>query len=154
MCHHHAFNWSAVTATVGILGLLCTVLFALWNIRLRIQETLFKIVNDKARDSNNVWTNEPENERHDNSPHFKVVTELIITHEIVHRALSIFGKWHFGADDYYYLFWKQLSPDVRGWVMNRSKIVAQTVNNKTYTNQIETIHKVFQKHFEPKLNGE
>ncbi len=67
--------------------------FSRKNIRLSIQQAIFKTVSEKAKDCNTLWESEPENERlNENSPHFKIMSELIITTEIIEKSFSLFGQ--------------------------------------------------------------
>jgi len=115
------------------------------NISLSVQQAIFKIVAEKAHDCNNVWINEPENElKSKDSPHFLVTTELIISIEVINTALILFDKQSDligeSRSKHFEIFWKQLIPDVRGWVQNVTPII-QKNHNEVFFNQIETIHK-------------
>ncbi len=57
-----------------------------------IQLALLKLVLDKSFDCNIVWKNEPENERNDTSPNYLVMTELIITTEILNKSFDHYHR--------------------------------------------------------------
>jgi hypothetical protein len=140
--------------SISIIALIISVKFSNKNIHLSIQHALMKIVSDKSRDCNKVWINEPETEKNDNSPHFLVVTELIITTEIVNKSFDLFSKNYRAIRDYeeyyYYIFWKQLTPDIRGWVKKtcNEKGNLENMGNDIYTNQIKTLSDTFKQYFE------
>jgi hypothetical protein len=155
-CLARQFNWSAVTPivaiVVSIVALCINRAVAQRNTRLTIQQALFKTVSDKVKDCNTLWENEPENERHPNSPHFKVMSELIISVEIIDKSLALFEKNYKTIrkefeGDYYYLFWKQLRTDLRGWIKS-TQTIAKALNNQYYDLQVADLFKKFEKHFE------
>lgn len=122
------------------------------NISLSIQQAIFKIIAEKARDCNSVWINEPENElKSKDSPHFLVTTELIISIEVINTALLLFDKQSDLIGEfktrYFELLWKQLTPDVRGWVQNVTPVI-QKKHNDVFSKQIETIHNHFSSFFD------
>jgi hypothetical protein len=123
------------------------------NVRLSIQQALFKTVSDKAKDCNSVWGNEPANERNDTSPHYLVMTELIISKEVIDRAFKLFALNQPSIkrmkDDYFYLLYKQLTPDVRGY-LQRSKKLVDLHNNEYFTDQVREVLSVLERYFEKK----
>ncbi len=156
ICVPFHFNWSAITPIVAIIvsiiALFINRAIAQRNTRLTIQQALFKTVTDKVKDCNALWEIEPENERHPNSPHFKVMSELIISIEIIDKSLSLFQKNYKSIrrefeSDYYYLFWKQLRTDLRDWVKTTPEI-AKVLNDDDYNLQVADLFKKFQRHFE------
>lgn len=138
---------------LSIIVYFSSVYFSRKNILLSIQQMLFKTVSEKAKDCNALWESEPANElKNPNSPHFKVMSELVITKEIIEKSMDLFGKnsskiKYFKDDYYYYLFWKQLDTDLRGW-FRRTPQIAQNLNNEIYAKQMADVHAVVQKHFE------
>jgi hypothetical protein len=154
-----SFNWatviSAITAmvaiTVSIIALRINRTMARRNIRLSIQQAIFKIVSEKAKDCNTLWDNEPMSEQNDNSPHFKIVSEIIISKEVVEKSFALFEKNYQPItklkEDYYYLLWKQLRTDLRQFIRTAPDLAAQ-LNNKYYTAQINELHRIFNGHFE------
>lgn len=63
------------------------------NIRLSFQQEIFKVVSDKIKEINVLWESEPENEKQNsNSPHFKIISEIIISIEILERSFFLFEK--------------------------------------------------------------
>jgi hypothetical protein len=140
---------------ISIFALYFSVRFSRKNVRLSIQQSLSKIVLDKTFDCNKVWNNEPESEKNESSPHYLVVSELIITIEIVNKSIDIFKKNYKSIiddkEDYYYIFWKQLTPDIRGWTKRKCEELADIDNQSfevIYTDQIKTISRTFKKFFE------
>lgn len=150
------FDWSTVTPIVAIVVSIVAIIIsrkaAQKNVRLAIQQAILKTVSDKAKDCNAVWESEPKNEQGDQAdPHFKVISELIISKEIIDKSFALFGdnykvisKYE---NDYYYLFWKQLRTDLRGWLKGTPGI-AQKLNNVYYSEQVRDLHEKFAKHFE------
>lgn len=153
-------NWGLITSIVAvivsIIALLINRIIAQKNIRLTIQQAIFKIVIDKAKECNVLWESEPEyGKQNYNSPHFKVISELIITIEIIDRSFSLFKKNYKAIkkeheDDFYYLFWKQLRTDLRGWI-RQTPAIAQKLGDQYYSNQVIDIFNKFEKHFEKVL---
>ncbi|MFN3444559.1 MAG: hypothetical protein ACK44D_02385 [Bacteroidia bacterium] len=149
------FNWSALTPIVAIIisiiALLVNATLARRNIRLNIQQLVFKTVSEKAKECNFLWESETKNEMNENAPHFKVISEIIITIETIEKSFELFeiNYKSIKADEdyYYYLFWKQLRTDLRGWIRKTPEI-ADAQENETYTKQVLGIHKKFNKHFE------
>jgi hypothetical protein len=137
---------------LSIVALYFSITFSRKNIQLSIQQVIFKTVSEKAKDCNTLWENEPANEmQNPNSPHFKVMSELIITTEIIDKSFDLFGKnsnrIKVFKDDYYYLFWKQLRTDLRGWI-RRTPQIAEGLNNVYYSQQVADLHARVQNHFE------
>jgi hypothetical protein len=143
-----------VAIAISIVALYFSISFSNKNVRLSIQQALLKLVLDKSFDCNNAWKKEPNNERNDNSFHYLVMTELIISTEIVNKSFDLFKKNYKSImnykDDYYYIFWKQLTPDLRGWAKRKCEEFgnSEDIDNDVYINQIKTIKRTFKKHFE------
>jgi hypothetical protein len=158
-CVQNSFDWSklapVVTATISII----ISIVALWRssrssrktTSLSVQQAMFKMVQEKSKDCNIAWINEPENEQNEISPHFAVITEVIISLEVINRAFQLFdGNYKSLEDqkgDYYYLYWKQLRPAIRGWIMNQVK-KASEFDDRVYKDQLNTINTSFGKYFE------
>ena len=113
------FDWSSVIPIlafiVSIVALVTNRSNAKKNIRLSIQQAIFKTVSEKAKDCNILW--EAETDRnHENATHFKVMSELIITTEIIEKSIELFSKNDQSIilikDEFYWLFWKQLRADL------------------------------------------
>jgi hypothetical protein len=113
--------------------------------RLSIQQSIFKTVADRVKQCNEIWAGEAS----EAGPHYAVISELIISNEVIERSLSLFKikKIEKNKDDFYYLFWKQLRPDLRGFIRD-ALTINSTINNLFYTKQIEDLHKIFEKFFE------
>lgn len=149
-------DWSSMTPIIAIIisiiALFVNSRLARRNLRLNIQQLIFKTVNEKAKDCNSLWENEPVSEKiNNNSPHFKVISEIIITLETIDKTFGLFEKNYKSIrndrDYYYYLFWKQLRTDLRGWI-RRSPEIAKEMKNEIYSNQINGIYETFSKYFE------
>ena len=151
------FEWTAVTPIVAIIisivALGANTRNAQRNTRLSIQQVIFRTVIDKVKEINTMWENEPENEKqNENSPHFKIISELVILKEIIDESLILFGRNYKSMkkdneDRFYYLFWKQLRTDLRGW-FRRTPQIAESLNNQFYSAQIHDLREKFEKHFE------
>lgn len=142
---------SIVAVSVSSYAVIISRRYAQKNVRLNIQQAIFKTVSEKVKDCNTMWVNEPENERHDESPHFLIMSELTISKELIDKALELFGENYKGIkqyeSDYYYLFWKQLRPELRGWFI-RTPDIAKKFNNEYYNDQIRDLFAKFKPHFE------
>lgn len=82
-------------------------------------QALFKTVAEKAIDCNELWDNTKNVEslfaNPGPNPMYNVVSELIISVEIIEKSFDLFGKGIKGRkNDFYYLFWKQLRTGLRG----------------------------------------
>ncbi len=140
---------------LSLIALFSTRAFSRRNINLSIQQAIFKTVSEKAKDCNLLWENEPANEKqNENSPHFKVMSELIITTEVIEKSVSLFSQNDSSIggskDDYYFLFWKQLDTGLRGWIRRTPQIATQ-LNNQYYSGQVTDLFSKVEKHFEPSL---
>lgn len=153
------FTWtsvmSTITAIVAILVSLAAMrinrTMARRNIRLSIQQAIFKIVSEKAKDCNTIWDNETINNPNEKFPHYKVVSELVISMEVINKSFELFEKNYMLIsklqDDYYYLLWKQLRTDLRDFIIKVPEYSDQ-INNTYFSKQIADLHVIFKKHFE------
>ncbi len=137
---------------LSLIALYYSVTFSKRNIQLSIQQAIFKSISEKTKDCNNLWEKESQLEKqNENSPNFKVMSELIITIEIIEKSLDLFGKNSNSInkyrDDFYYLFWKQLRTDLRSWIRRTPQIATQY--GDIYTKQVIDLHSKVQKYFEP-----
>ena len=152
---NNLFDWKAILSiiaiVISIVSLYINYTFSIKNLRNSTQQSIFKTISEKAKECNFLWEKEPENEKNDTSPHFKISTEIKITIEIVEKSFYIFEKNYKNIRDYendfYYLFWKQLNPDIRGWIKERSLSISKRFD-KVYTDQIKSIHEKFEDFFE------
>ena len=131
------FTWtsamSTITAIVAILvsttAMRINRTMARRNIRLSIQQAIFKIVSEKAKDCNTLWDNETIKSLSDKFPHYKVVSELIISKEVIDKSFELFKKNYKliseFQDDYYYLLWKQLRTDLRNFILKAPEYLEQ-----------------------------
>jgi len=123
------------------------------NTRLTIQQALMKTVAEKVSDCNQLW-DVIANKAESNLPHKEVVSELIISIEVIERSLSLFEKsykliWIEARTDYYYLFWKQLRPYLRKWIRDSSWVIMEHLADDYYTDDIKRLHKEFREYFDP-----
>jgi len=153
-------NWNTVAPIVAVIisifALFINIRIAQKNTRLTILQALFKTVTDKVKDCNTLWGKASQLEGYQRLQHREVVSELIISIEVIDKFFELFQRNYktirrkFEAD-YYYLFWKQLQPDLRGWVIDHIRSIAATSNNEYYKIQVSDIIRKFQDHFEKKL---
>jgi len=150
-------DWNNITAivavVVSVIAILVSSKTSRKNIPLSIQQAIFKTVLEKAKDCNALWEMEPQNELdNESSPHFKVMSELIISKEMIDKSVTLFAENYKSImkyeDDYYFLFWKQLRTDLRGWI-RRTPTIAQQLGDNYYTDQVTDLHQKFKNHFEP-----
>lgn len=151
---------SSFAALLSIIALIISIRFSKRNIRLNIQQAIFKIVSDKAKDCNNVWNSPLELKEPANSPHFNVMTELIISKEVIDKSFHLFGKNQSSIkkfkNDYYYLLYKQLTPNLRGWLRKSPEIADRLKKefnepNLYFDRQTMDIFSVLERYFEPIL---
>lgn len=148
-------DWKSILAiiaiAISIISLCLNYNFSIKNIRNSTQQSIFKTISEKAKECNDLWDKEPENERSNSSPHFKISTEIMITIEIIERSFRLFEKNYKDIrkfeQDFYYLFWKQLTPDIRGWIKERAINNSQNFD-QIYIDQIKSIYDKFNEHFE------
>jgi hypothetical protein len=152
-----AFDWSAVPSIVAILisiiALFVNRAIAQRNTRLTVQQSIFKTAINKAKDCNSVWLSESENEKSNlNSPHFLVITKLIISIEIIEMSFILFKqnyksiKKEYGPA-FYELFYKQLHVDLRGWIKRTPQIAIDT-KSTVFSSQVQLMLTKFEKFFE------
>jgi hypothetical protein len=143
---------------VSLIALYFSVIYFSRNIRSSIQQSIFKTVSEKAKDCNLVWISEPKpGEGENESPHYKVMTELVISREVIDKAFDIFGYNQHSIikfkNDYYYLLYKQLDPRLRDW-FKRTPEIADRLESEFgepqlyYKAQIADMFAAFKKHFE------
>jgi hypothetical protein len=154
MCSQNS-DWSTwllplIATLISLFSLYLSATYSHKNIRLSIQQTIFKTVSEKAKDCNAIW--EVESDEH--TPHYKVVSELIISKEVIDKSFDLFKKNYSSItqfrDDFYYLLWKQLRTDLREWI-KKSPDVAKLINNEYYSKQIEDLDNIFKNHYEKRL---
>lgn len=156
LCCNSFFNWSSIMPILAfilsIIALFSSRVISKKTIRLSIQQAIFKTISEKAKECNSLWECEPDNERKKENPtHYKIMSELIISIEILEKSFELFGEndKFLGKykDYYYYLFWKQLRTDLRGWIRT-TPTIAKIDKNSYYSEQVETLISKFKKHFE------
>ena len=155
----NTIDWGAIGSTItavvaiviSIIALKRNTKLAKQNTQLSIRQSVFNLVKDKAHDCNIAWEDEPPFEMNDTSPHFLVATEIIVALDLIEKAFELFGEndntLATYKSTYHYLYWKQLKPDIRGWVMHRTLEIAKRFGD-VYNNQINRIHFSFKDYFE------
>lgn len=118
------------------------------NIRLSILQAIFRTVSEKAKDCNTLWEIEPDINYKD-ATHYKVMSELIITTEIIEKSMELFSKNDKSIilikKEFYWLFWKQLRTDLRGWIKRTPEIVKQMEpKNDIYSQQVSDLNSKFE----------
>lgn len=137
---------------ISIKALVSNINNAKKNIRLSITQAIFKSISEKAKDCNTLWEKESD-KSYENATHYTVMSELIITKEIINKSLDLFSKndekIELLKDDFYWLLWKQLRTDLRGWIIRTPEIVKQMdPRDEIYSKQVSDLQEIFQKHFE------
>lgn len=140
---------------LSIIALLVNRSNSLKGIRLSIQQSIIKTISEKAKDCNSIWENESDR-KFKYAENTKILSELIITIEIIEKTFELYSKNDDEIlelkDEFYWLFWKQLRTDLRGWIKRTPEIVAQKDPvDIYYSNQVADLYKKFEKHFEPVL---
>src|ERR1700761_194489 len=79
------------------------------TLRVSMQQAIFKVVSNKAKDVNKIWEQLPPERQIKSDPHCDLMSEIVITKEILEEAFNLF-KLH--DDDvinekghFYYLFY-------------------------------------------------
>jgi hypothetical protein len=151
-----------ITSVVPILAFILSVIvlltnryFSKKNIKISTMQAIFKTVAEKANDCNRLWEHKdsefsifagppPIDAKHN------VVSELIISIEVIEKSFYLFGEDIIGhKDDFYYLFWKQLRTGLREWLRQEAPKIADSLNKTDYSKQIRDIHEKFLQYFEP-----
>ncbi len=144
---------SAIISLVAFVLSLRAFQLSLRNSRINVYETLLKMALDKSKDCNKIWL-ETDNEFKKNFPisseghsysyknamneYNTVIDEIIISRELLRNSYKLFDK----KSRYLkkqarkiisYAFWKQLTPDLRGFITQRAPVVAvEKYNRRTY----------------------
>ena len=141
-------DWTAIIAlAISIFTLISSRLIAQKNLRLSIQQTIFKTITDKVKDCNVVWDSVPQIEKiNADSLHINVISELVITLEIIDNSFLLFEhNYENIRKDYtvnfHKLFYKQLRTDLREWLKKTPEISAKLKDNKVYSDQVAFLTK-------------
>lgn len=146
------FN-NLLTPLLALGAIVFTVIYSRKNIWLSGQLHLINLVSGKAKDCNLVWANEPKPYTPEDY-HILVISEMIISIEVIDRSVKVLSRGNENVsdskEDIYYIFWKQLHVDVRGWASKtRDFVIRKNIpSTDPYAIQVETIHKYFEKYFE------
>lgn len=145
---------SLAALTIAALALGVNYIFPKRTIHLSTQQTIINTVADKVRICNGLW--EKMNEVSAIStlpkPYTPVVSELVISLEVIEMQLAIFEKNYKNvrgdSDGYHCLFWKQLRTDLREFLHYRAPEIARQIKDEYYIEQIDRVHKDLHKFFE------
>ena len=84
-------------------------------------------------------------------PNFSTISELVITIEVMERSFSLFELRKkasiLNKEDFYYIIWKQLNTELRGFIVN-SKALGEYSKNQIYRSQVEGVFDKFSMHYE------
>lgn len=112
------------------------------NIRLSIQQLIFKTISEKAKDCNSIW----EQECTPNSPNNKLISEIIISREVIDKSFDLFESNYSSIKKFqgtfYKLFWTQLRTDLRSYIINNTETIARS-EKPVYKKQVEDIRSWF-----------
>ncbi len=118
------------------------------NLRVSIGNLFIKTASEYSHGCNQVWRKEHTQQEF----YINTITEIIISLEVMDRLVEVYKENHIDEkliNTMYYLFWKQLDVDIRGWIKNSSMPLAQTRPiDDVYRKQIETIHSKLSEYFE------
>jgi hypothetical protein len=143
---------------VSIISIWLSTRFSRKSLRLAIQQMILKTVGERVSACNTIWREDIEALTAVGvipHPHFAVISEIIISMEVIEGSFKIFQKNYKSVreneKDYYFLFWKQMRTDLRGFIKDEAPRIATRINNQYYTQQINDILSAFDKAFEPVL---
>lgn len=146
-------NWDLILSLIAI----CISAYALYtsnklqkqNLSLNIRQKLFDVANERAAACNKVWSTEVKTK--EVMPNFSTISELVITIEVMERSFGLFELRKkasiLNKEDFYYVIWKQLNTELRGFVVN-SKTLTEYSKNQIYRSQVEGIFDKFSMHYE------
>jgi hypothetical protein len=152
---------SSCAVIVAVISLIYTLRNVRKNVRLSIQQAVSKIAIEKAKDCNAAWEKskkffddeEKKGTTFAKKEHFDVVSELVISREIILKSFLVFSSRDSDVPEetegYAYIFWKQLNTAVRGFFTSEAIIIALDYKNKTtYGNQLLEVNDFIKKHNE------
>lgn len=146
-------NWDLILSLIAI----CISVYALYtsnklqkqNLSLSIRQKLFDVANERAAACNKVWSSEVKTK--EPMPNFSTISELVITIEVMERSFSLFELRKkasiLNKEDFYYIIWKQLNTELRGFIVN-SKALGEYSKNQIYRLQVEGVFDKFSMHYE------
>jgi hypothetical protein len=140
---------------ISLLAFLVSI-FAIWlstrnytkNVRLSIHNNLIKLILEKSRDCNQIWDGIIQ-EKKQNNPNFDLISEIIITTELINKLMCIYKKNYKSLkkeylEDYKFIFWKQLNTGLRVW-LNQDNL-KEKHESTIYKQQIDDIKSYFNNH--------
>jgi len=144
------FPWSLLTSIIAIVvsitALYINRRMAQKNIRLSIQQLIFKTISEKVKDCNSIW----EQECTPNSPNTKLISEIIISREIIDKSFDLFESNYSSIrkfqENFYKLFWTQLRTDLRSYIIKNTETIARS-EKPVYQKQVEDIRRWFTKFY-------
>lgn len=136
---------SLFAALTSVAALVISYTYSRKNVRLSIFQSVIRSISEKAKDCNGLW----ELDSKPGLPNHKLVSELVISRELIDKSLILFHgnekRARQDKDEFYYLFAKQLRTDIRNFVMNAAE--KHKEQGEIYCQQIEGIKEAFSKHF-------
>ena len=109
----------------------------------QIQQLIFKTITEKVKDCNLIW----EQECNIDSTNHKLISEIIISREIIDKSFELFEKNYKSIrklqTQFYKLFWTQLRTDLRVYIIERTPKIAEMQTNDVYKRQISDIRSWF-----------
>lgn len=141
------FPWSIITSLcailISVIALLINRKMAQNNLRLSIQQLIFKTISEKVKDCNLIW----EQESKIDNPNHKLISEIIISREIIDKSFDLFEKNYKSIrkiqTEFYKLFWTQLRTDLRVYIIDGTPKIAEMQNSDIYKQQINDIRSWF-----------
>jgi hypothetical protein len=134
---------SIIAISISIIALLINRKMAQNNLRLSIQQLIFKTISEKVKDCNLIWEKESTME----NPNHKLISEIIISREIIDKSFDLFEKNYRSIrkiqTKFYKLFWTQLRTDIRVYIIKRTPEIAEKQNSDVYKKQIKDIRSWF-----------
>lgn len=136
---------SLLAFLVSIYAILLSIRNYTKNVRLSIHNNLIKLISEKSRDCNQIWDS-LKHEENDNDPNIKLISEIIITTELINKLMCIYKKNYKSLkkeylEDYKFIFWKQLNTGLRDWLKQVN--LKEKDKNPTYKQQIDDIKSYF-----------
>lgn len=134
---------------ISIFSLLINRYLAKRSLELSIKQSTYESIVERVRICNSVW----HSERSNNVLNIqKSVTEIIISIEIIEGTCKLYERQYptnrkENESNYYYLFYKQLSTDLRLKMMT-FPYISKDCDNIDYSNQLKTISDKFKFYFE------
>jgi len=157
LCNIH-YNWSIITSIIAIVisifAIVMSIRFARKTIRLSIHQSILKTISDKASDCNTKWVIEQTQNQKD-LKHTEPIKELVITMEVLEKSIRLFAENDRSIRSYQKqydcLLWKQLRTELRGFIVNDMKTIAEKDPvNQYYLDYYKSLDSIFKPCYEEK----